>query len=76
MQKVEEEIDTSYLPINPDTQWAKLTLWRKRWDGFRVYLMFAFFSLWEPETADAVMFRILKRQFIDINPTQDTGTPP
>ena len=50
---------------NPNNNWVKLPQWKKRLQGFSSYLICAFFSLYDPEAVDWVLFNDLKDEFID-----------
>ena len=45
------------------TNWHNAPRWRKRIEGFFCYQVSAFLSLFNPEKADRVMYRVLRDQF-------------
>jgi hypothetical protein len=49
--------------VNPNHKWAKVSGFRRRFEGFWVYLMAALYSLIDPIEIDKIMLKVLSEEF-------------
>ncbi|MEN6621446.1 MAG: hypothetical protein ABFD50_07865 [Smithella sp.] len=53
------------LQFNPNNHWVKASGFQKRIQGFACYIICAFGSLVYPVETDVVLYKHLKKQFIE-----------
>jgi hypothetical protein len=74
-KEAHKEVMRNLPKINPESTFAKLGPIERRINGVFSYFILMLISIWNPYIADAALYRVFKRQFIEQEENKNNVDP-